>query len=524
MAPGFWSRGMASSLAGLVLAWSWGASATLAQEPASAPSIDDLLKRIEKLEKQNELLRQDLNAPGQVSTGAGPARLDQESSEDPIGSYLQKQTEAKKKAESAPEFQEVGSDLSIKASWKDGVVFETPLKDFRFHVGGRMHYDTGWFSQDEDTMPNFRDAAGFRRARLRADGSCYEVIRWVVEFDFANPDGTASTAVFTDVFAEVTQLPIVGNFRIGHFKVPYSLEELTSSNYMNTLERSLGHSAFAPQRHLGMGIYNTFADDRMFVGAGWFRSGRSGNLNFDSGDGEYCYAARITCLPIWLDEGRCLLHLGGAYAHLGYNVSDGPAPSYATRSSIRLGTPILLQATGGELATLTCDDRWGAELAGNLGSLSFQSEVYVLQGDNQQENAANPHYWATYVQASYFLTGEHRPYNKKLAVWDRVRPHENFFCVRGCEDEPRCHYGLGAWEVVARYAYLDLKNASFVNPTAADKSGGTGILQDLTFGINWYWNPNFRCMLNYVHTWRDSDTNNRSGTVDGVGLRVAYDF
>jgi phosphate-selective porin OprO/OprP len=47
----------------------------------------------------------------------------------------------------------------------------------------------------------------------------------------------------------------------------------------------------------------------------------------------------------------------------------------------------------------------------------------------------------------------------------------------------------GAWEVGARYSYLDLNDGN-------DTRGG--ILGDFTLGINWYLNPNVRFMFNYV--------------------------
>lgn len=42
---------------------------------------------------------------------------------------------------------------------------------------------------------------------------------------------------------------------------------------------------------------------------------------------------------------------------------------------------------------------------------------------------ANPEFHAWYLTASYFLTGEHRPYRRRAGIFDRVQPFEEFFRV-----------------------------------------------------------------------------------------------
>ena len=49
----------------------------------------------------------------------------------------------------------------------------------------------------------------------------------------------------------------------------------------------------------------------------------------------------------------------------------------------------------------------------------------------------------------------------------------------------------GAWEVAARYSYLDLNDGSH------GLKGGRQ--QDITLGINWHLYSNVKLMTNYVH-------------------------
>ena len=85
----------------------------------------------------------------------------------------------------------------------------------------------------------------------------------------------------------------------------------------------------------------------------------------------------------------------------------------------------------------------GAEAALVYGPLSLQSEFFAMTV-NRTTGASNNFYGA-YAFVSYFLTGENRPYNRKMGVFDRVRPYENFFRVRTGDGDVAT--GRGAWEI-----------------------------------------------------------------------------
>ena len=64
-----------------------------------------------------------------------------------------------------------------------------------------------------------------------------------------------------------------------------------------------------------------------------------------------------------------------------------------------------------------------------------------------------------------------------------------------------------------RFSYLDLNNKGIQG----------GQIYDWTVGLNWYLNPNMKCQLNYIAEHRDAP-GVTPGWINGVGVRVAYDF
>jgi phosphate-selective porin OprO/OprP len=75
--------------------------------------------------------------------------------------------------------------------------------------------------------------------------------------------------------------------------------------------------------------------------------------------------------------------------------------------------------------------------------------------------------------------------------------------------------GWGAWEIAARYNYLDLN----------DDGIRGGRLQELNIGVNWYLNSNWKMQFEYVHDHRyDLNANQVAGDVDGLGIRTQFYF
>ena len=109
------------------------------------------------------------------------------------------------------------------------------------------------------------------------------------------------------------------------------------------------------------------------------------------------------------------------------------------------------------------------------------------------------------MQASYFLTGEMRPYLPASAAWGSPAVVSPFSLDTG---------SWGSWEIKARYSNNNF-NALTSDPLAANRVLG-GEQNIVTLGANWYLNRNLRWMFDYLI----ADVDRR----DNSGQQVGQDF
>lgn len=345
-------------------------------------------------------------------------------------------------------------------------------------LGGRVHMD---FSFPLETRPldgrfgELDSDQEFRRARLHVTGRLYERVDYKVEIDFAGGDVTAK-----DIYIGLRDLSVGARF--GHFKEPFSLEEQTSSRYITFIERSLVNS-LVPSRNAGLMISDRFDAGRGTWAVGAFRD--SDGFEATPGD-NYGFTGRFTYAPVLEEGSRRLLHLGAGITR---REIEGEL-AVSARPGDHLAPKLLsLALPAGGATTLNL------EASANIGSLGVQAEY--LSSSVDAAAAGDPRFDGFYVQASYFLTGETRPYS--AGAFGRVRPHENF------------PDGSGALEIGGRYSRLDLSEG---RPTLSE-------LWTLTLGVNWYWNPHLRWMLNLERGDLDDATGD---DYSSAHVRLAFDF
>ena len=62
--------------------------------------------------------------------------------------------------------------------------------------------------------------------------------------------------------------------------------------------------------------------------------------------------------------------------------------------------------------------------------------------------------------------------------------------------------GWGAWEIAARWSFVDLRNPASLNGyyLAGTNGSGNGTLNDSTIGATWFLNENTKIQFNWIRT------------------------
>jgi phosphate-selective porin OprO/OprP len=521
--------------------------------PVVSPSNADEKARMERLEKQVQDLTNALKAvqtrPAPVSTEVAPGSLTTKDVQSIINGYFaekEEQDKSKAKAQIDAGYK-VGTDMSMKATWQNGVVFETPNKDFWMRAGFRFQWDNVWFNQSTANAKAAPVGVGrevdgdyFRRVRPNFNGGFWEVGEFNVEIKM---ESIANGMVgMDDVWVGVKDIPFIGSVRLGHFHLPHGLEAdmYSSSKPMTFFEVSSANNAFYGGERTGSGIWltNAFMNERVTYAATVYRPENASN-GTDVQEGDYAAILRLTALPIYENDGRCLLHIGGSatWRHARNNTA-----SFNTQAELLdqagadngYGNPVTVTTTTGPAAVTGFAPAPGNKTAwvttGNLFAEStsvLAAELLYIRGPFSLQAEWD---WAYingtktgtlgfnggYIQASYFLTGENRTYDKRLGRLGSeyiARANTPFWLVKG--NDGRFNYGLGAWELAARFSHLDL-----------DQSGiKGGVLDQVECGINWHLNNNLRVQFMYLHADRyDMPVGVPGSWMNGFGIRTQLTF
>ena len=198
-------------------------------------------------------------------------------------------------------------DPQVQVETEGGLRVSTYDGAFSFELGGRLMVDTAYYDEDENDLG---DGTELRRARLDLEGVLFSDYGYEFEIDFAGGDADIKDAYIAYMGWWPTSL------KIGQYKEPFSLEELTSSKYITFMERALPNE-LAPGRHIGVGVQSR--GEGWTAAAGLFGESFDDDVD-DEGDEGWGVTGRVTYAP-WRDDRRAL-HLGAAASHRVTDDSD----------------------------------------------------------------------------------------------------------------------------------------------------------------------------------------------------------
>lgn len=161
------------------------------------------------------------------------------------------------------------------------------------------------------------------RLRLYLQGTVFKPwMRYRIEVELANLKTDATNNLnngrITDGYFEFAKTPYA-TVRIGQYKVPFGLQQLTSDWRQEFVERSIADAKFAPARDVGVMLAGQFLDKKLGYQAAIFDGGGQNNPQDDR---AFMYAARFVYDPLGeykLSEGatenpeKNVLHFGVAY-------------------------------------------------------------------------------------------------------------------------------------------------------------------------------------------------------------------
>lgn len=373
--------------------------------------------------------------------------------------------EAAAKAKDTPQ-------LSIGQS---GFVLRSSDTNFVLKIKGVIQLDSRTFAHDN---PGTIGNNGFilRRARPIIEGTVFR------DFDFQFiPDFGGSSAQIFDAWLNYGYCPEL-QLKAGKFKTPIGLEQLQADASLPFNERSLA-TDLVPNRDLGVQLWGEFAGGFAAYQAGVFNGlgdGRnSSNVDFDD---DKQVAARVFLQPFKQSGARGLRGLGfgmaGSWGNYATNVAGLPNNNGFTTD----GQQLFFAYTNG----VTADgDQWrvSPQAYYYFGPGNMLGE-YVISSQQVRKggSTAKLQNEAWQVSAGWVLTGEDAGFNG-------VVPRHPF--------DPRAGQ-WGAWQVVARYAQLNVDRDAF--PTFANPAGSATSAAAWSVGLNWWLNRNVRLLASYSHT------------------------
>ena len=366
----------------------------------------------------------------------------------------------------------------------EGEDYEGALKDgFRPALHGRVYLESAHFRDDITSMGSKVDIPV---ARLSVYGRIDKQWRYFAQYDLAK------SRPLMDAWLQYRGSK--PHLKIGQFQEPFSLEEMTSSRNITFIERALPN-LFVPGYNVG-GSLQLRGDNGSFT-VGVFGE-QAGDEPEDEGDMGFALTSRAT-VALFHNERRAMhLGLSGTLRR----TNDEKEVRYRSRPETDL-TDVRFVDTR-TLRNVGVHGVVGLETALILGSWSIQGEYMrsgaAVDGVGDGDEGGQRHYFeGGYVFVSWFPGGEVRPYKVKSGGLGRVIPRSPD----------------GALELAVRYSYLDLN----------DEHIRGGLQKNATFGVNWYFNPDLRLMLNYVAVRAEG----RKGKTDPespefISTRLQFDF
>ena len=330
----------------------------------------------------------------------------------------------------------------------DALVFEGKSWVFKPIIG--ILTDYSWFDQDQASRAQVgdqADQADLRAARfgLGARLKARPRVEFLAVLDYVESKRRDDLAY--EVLDLMLSMPL-GNAKItiGKQKQPFVYEMVALAALLPQQERIL--SPFFLSRDVGVRVSGRLPGDRVTYWLGWFNDWFLTDRSLAEGGNDY--VMRFTAQPLASADGRAYLHvgLGGRYqeAEDGVLRFRGRPESNVADYYVDSGDLPASHAVEVALEALGTWRRWS--LLGEWVRASVHGGV------------GQPRFSGAYATFAWVVARDHRPYDRALGGGRNPVPHGR----------------LGALELIARYAHVDISNAGVDG----------GVLGKWYLGVNWW--------------------------------------
>src|SRR5437870_4933148 len=417
-----------------------------AESSSETARLEKLERAVELLEKRNAELQAEINSlKGRQAAHPAEGKLKKTVTYDGK-TYVEK---AVVEEEKLPVYvQQRGPELKlvlggfIQANFEDGDV-----SAFEGRIG----------------QTALKDRFRLRRARIGMTGDFAEQFDFKMEGDFENSDGTSGNRTDfsgTDIWLNWHRFP-GAQIKVGQYKAPFGLEQLTPDTALFIIERSLATSAITPERQIGVELWGKpfttlwpEQKDLLTYYAGIF-NGNGRNIN-NNDNNNFMYVGRLEIMPF---KGKIFgqassLKLGGDVL----NSRDDKGTNISQSGN-------LLVNSDGSLSSFVlpgADERtaWSVDAWFNLGPFDLIGEYLQEKVNGRTVNGVPPGF-ANFTTDGFQITS-------------------GFFLI------PKKFQAAVQWQ--------------YLNP---GQKGNDGIYS-ITAGLNYYIHGNdLKLMLDYIHTWSD---------------------
>ena len=338
--------------------------------------------------------------------------------------------------------------------------------ELKLVLGGfiQMNFEDGDVSAFEGRFGEtaLKDRFRLRRARINLTGDFAEQFDFKMEGDFENSDGLNSNRTAfeaTDIFINWHQYPWA-QIKVGQWKAPFGLEQLTPDTTLYTVERTLPTGAITPERQIGVQLWGKpFATmwpgqaDLLTYYAGIFNGNGRNTTNNDNNN--FMYVGRLESMLLKDVFGK------GSFLKLGADILN---------SRDDQGTNISQSLT---------------LLVNSDGSLS----PFVLPGPDER-TAWSVDAWLR--MGPFDLIGEFLQEHVNPRTVNGVPPGFDEFTTDG-------FYVTGAYYLIPKKLQAVVQ-WQHLNP---GQKGNDGI-SSIVAGLNYYIRgDDLKLMVNYLHTWSD---------------------